>query len=379
MVDIFRCRRGAVYHNTARRTPAEIKRETGCTHIINGGFFNSTFQPVGWTVVEGKTIASDQYTDWGVSIGYDGLPIMSTDRGYSFLSGVPILKNGAKLQRDLTPDVARKAERTAVGWMKDGQVLLWCDKQALTREQLQEKLLSYGCIDGIMLDGGGSTQGVFPDGAVSSSRIVATLLLFWEEEETEMNVKTYSLCKDGATSLAEHFRVKEFRCKDGSDTILISDKLVELLENIRNRFGKPVVIHSAYRTEAYNAQVGGAAKSQHKLGKAADISIAGVTPLEIAQVAERLLPTSGGIGVYGTFTHVDVRDSRARWDSRSGKETVVSGWEAEESQAESELEAAVKWITESGIMKGNGTDLMLEKTLTREQLAVMLYRYHCQA
>lgn len=108
---------------------------------------------------------------------------MDTDRGGSFLSGVPLLKNGQKLKRELTADVARSAARTAVGWMPDGRVVLWCDKTSLTRDQLQNKLLGLGISDALMLDGGGSTQGRFPDGAVTSSRKVATLLLFWQEAE----------------------------------------------------------------------------------------------------------------------------------------------------------------------------------------------------
>lgn len=67
--------------------------------------------------------------------------------------------------------------------MPDGRVVLWCDKTSLTRDQLQNKLLGLGISDALMLDGGGSTQGRFPDGAVASSRKVATLLLFWQEAE----------------------------------------------------------------------------------------------------------------------------------------------------------------------------------------------------
>lgn len=38
-----------------------------------------------------------------------------------------------------------------------------------------------------MLDGGGSTQGIFPKGKVTSSRKVPTLLLFWERKATTTN------------------------------------------------------------------------------------------------------------------------------------------------------------------------------------------------
>lgn len=180
MVDTFACAKAQVYHNTAKKSPAQIKAETGCSHIINGYLFNGKFQPVGWTVIDGKVISRDKYQDWGVAIGNDGKPQMLTDRGGSFLSGVPILKAGAKLYRGLTADVARSAARTAVGWMPNGKVCLWCDKTSLTRDQLQDKLLGLGVVDALMLDGGGSTQGIFPGGKVTSTRKVPTLLLFWE-------------------------------------------------------------------------------------------------------------------------------------------------------------------------------------------------------
>ena len=180
MTDIFDCERAQVYHNAAKLTPAQIKAKTGCTHIINGYLFNGKFQPVGWTVIDGKVISRDKYNDFGVSIGDNGLPLMSTDRRDNFLSGVPILTGGSKLYRDLTPDVARPAARTAVGWLANGKVCLWCDKTSLTREQLQNKLLGLGVVDALMLDGGGSTQGIFPQNTVFSTRKVPTLLLFWE-------------------------------------------------------------------------------------------------------------------------------------------------------------------------------------------------------
>ena len=187
MVDTFDCARAQIYHNTGKLTPAQIKAKTGCTHIINGYLFNGRFVPVGWCVIDGKVISRDKYQDWGVSIGSDGKPQMLTDRGGSFLSGVPILKAGSKLYRGLTPDVARPAARTAVGWMPNGKVCLWCDKTSLTREQLQNKLLGLGVVDALMLDGGGSTQGIFPGGKVISSRKVPTLLLFWERKAATAN------------------------------------------------------------------------------------------------------------------------------------------------------------------------------------------------
>ena len=146
MTDVFACTRAQIYYNSKRKPLAQVKRESGCSHIINGYLFNGSFQPVGWTVIDGKVISRDAYQDWGISIGSDGKPQMLTDRGGSFLSGVPLLKNGAKLERSLTPDVARSAARTAVGWMPDGRIRLWCDKTGLTREQLDARGMNHSSL-----------------------------------------------------------------------------------------------------------------------------------------------------------------------------------------------------------------------------------------
>ena len=101
---------------------------------------------------------------------------------------------------------------------------------------------------------------------------------------------------------------------DGSDPIFISSELVTILQKIRTHFGKAVTITSAYRTPARNKSVGGTTYSQHQYGMAADIKIAGVSPKKVAEYAETLLPNTGGIGIYDTFTHIDVRTTKSRWN-----------------------------------------------------------------
>jgi uncharacterized protein YcbK (DUF882 family) len=107
--------------------------------------------------------------------------------------------------------------------------------------------------------------------------------------------------------LSKNFTLNEFACKDGSKTITIDYELIEKLQHLRDKAGKPVTITSGYRSVAYNKECGGIATSNHLLGKAADIKISRMTPLEVAKLTD----TFGfkGIGVYPTFTHVDVQGS----------------------------------------------------------------------
>lgn len=129
-----------------------------------------------------------------------------------------------------------------------------------------------------------------------------------------MTIRVYSKAKDGNKKISTNFRVREFACSDGSDPIFIDSELVSVLQKIRNHFGASVTITSAYRTPTRNKNVGGTAYSQHLYGRAADIKIKNTSPAKVAAYAEKLLPNKGGIGIYDTFTHVDVRQTKARWN-----------------------------------------------------------------
>ncbi len=126
-------------------------------------------------------------------------------------------------------------------------------------------------------------------------------------------VNVYHKKYEAEKQISPHFRVREFACQDGSNIVLVSDKLINVLEQIREHFGKPVVVTSGYRTPDWNKEVGGVVNSEHLFGTAADIRVEGVEPKEVAKYAELLMPYSGGIGYYRNFTHIDVRDARARW------------------------------------------------------------------
>lgn len=129
-----------------------------------------------------------------------------------------------------------------------------------------------------------------------------------------MAIKTY---KRGATiQLSKNFTATEFDCEGGGccKETVIDDKLVEILQKIRDHFGKPIGgSHlTAYRCPVHNEKVANAAKgSLHTKGMAADISIEGVKPAEIAKYAESIGVL--GIGLYDDFVHVDSRDYKSFW------------------------------------------------------------------
>ena len=140
------------------------------------------------------------------------------------------------------------------------------------------------------------------------------------QKESEEMIRQYSFAKNGNRRLAPDFKVRELRCRDGTDTVMVDEVLTVVLQCIREHFGKPVTITSGYRTAAHNAAVGGAKSSQHLLGRAADIRVQGTSVEDVAAYAESLMPDWGGVGRYPAkagraagWVHVDTRPNKSRW------------------------------------------------------------------
>lgn len=122
--------------------------------------------------------------------------------------------------------------------------------------------------------------------------------------------------------LTDNFSLPEFASKDGSAfPEEVKSNLVILanqLEVLRKHFGKPITVTSGYRSEAHNLRIGGEKNSFHVKGMAADIKIEGISPYMVGKQIEMLIDAGkmlqGGIGIYPTFTHYDIRQKRIRWD-----------------------------------------------------------------
>lgn len=103
--------------------------------------------------------------------------------------------------------------------------------------------------------------------------------------------------------LSPHFSRREFACKCGCPVTIVDPHLVEHLEELRRVLARPIDIVSGYRCASHNRRVKGARRSQHLVGRAADIQRSLKVSLDTAR-------TVGFTGVglsRGTVTHVDVR------------------------------------------------------------------------
>jgi len=121
-------------------------------------------------------------------------------------------------------------------------------------------------------------------------------------------------------NITSSFSWNEFKCRDNTNVPLhlainIVDLCRDVLQPIRDHYHKPVHITSGYRTPTYNRSVGGATKSQHMQGRAADITVAGVSTDDLFSFVKRFMKTrgkGGGVGYYrkSGFVHVDIRPTK---------------------------------------------------------------------
>ena len=116
--------------------------------------------------------------------------------------------------------------------------------------------------------------------------------------------------------LTKNLSRSEFACKGktcGCSQDTIDYKLVEIIQDVRDHFGKSVTITSGNRCPIHNAEIGGAKSSQHLLGRAGDVQVSGVDAGDVYEYVDGKYPTSLGLGKYKTFTHIDTRNLMARW------------------------------------------------------------------
>ena len=122
------------------------------------------------------------------------------------------------------------------------------------------------------------------------------------------------------------FKEKELCCKCcGQLPPLARENMEALVENVldplRERYGKPIVVNSGYRCAKHNREVGGATNSQHMCGEAADIrpttNFTNYTN-ELKLLRQLIIESRkfDQLIVYPTFLHVS-------WKRRGGNRRTV--------------------------------------------------------
>lgn len=126
-------------------------------------------------------------------------------------------------------------------------------------------------------------------------------------------------------NLTKHFTLPEMTvsqeaARSGLKNIpdpLQTESLLMLCENVleplRERVMRPVIVSSGFRSPTLNRRIGGNSRSQHCRGEAADFSIPGMSVAEVVALIRRMgLPFDQLIDEFGAWVHVS--------HSRTGKQ-----------------------------------------------------------
>ena len=115
-------------------------------------------------------------------------------------------------------------------------------------------------------------------------------------------------------TISKDFSYREFERSEVADakhicnvitSFEVRDSILALTENVlqplRDAWGKPLEVNSGYRCKALNAAVGGVPTSQHLKGEAADIAAG--DPVKLARLAVKLVLPFDQMILYPTFVH----------------------------------------------------------------------------
>ena len=121
------------------------------------------------------------------------------------------------------------------------------------------------------------------------------------------------------TILTEHFTLEELTVTDHRELNNEPSeyekanlmRLAEFLEQVKTVLGgKPIMVNSAFRSEAVNNACGSKNTSQHRLGCAADLRVPGMTPDEVVKaIIGSDLQYDQVIREFDRWTHISVANS----------------------------------------------------------------------
>ena len=181
---IYTCKpeRVSIYVNSGFKTIDQVQAETGADVIINGGLFNSNWTACCHLKADGKLIASDpwKYFGFGWHSGKSDLRLTSEYSDLdNYICCVCLIRNGQKEALSYPAELGGARQRTAIGVFPNGSIWFYASGEGKTPEALQNICYSLGLDSALMLDGGGSTQGICPGQSYRQTRKVHNFILAW--------------------------------------------------------------------------------------------------------------------------------------------------------------------------------------------------------
>lgn len=124
-----------------------------------------------------------------------------------------------------------------------------------------------------------------------------------------MKLKRY-YDKDLDLMIGTNLNLKEFQCQctlPQCNYTVVDMHFIHTWNILRTLWGKPIKINSGYRCPIHNSNIGGALKSQHRLGVAADLNLYGMIDTEREAFIDLCKKLFTYTKEYKTWLHVDVR------------------------------------------------------------------------
>ena len=196
---------GLFDNRKTRYTMAQVKKATGADVVFNGSLFNwSDYSPCCDILIGGKTLKDDEWGYYGYGWNDNELPkVMHSKDMFSvdnYLSCIWAIHNGEKQTvDDNASGIGGTRGRTAFGFKADGTmvIIVTSDKSSpMSLTQVRDALFNKGCVNGIILDGGGSSQIDTSDEDITSSRIVSNFVCVWVTPEQKKEDEKMKVCLD---------------------------------------------------------------------------------------------------------------------------------------------------------------------------------------
>ena len=154
-----------------------------------------------------------------------------------------------------------QTEGALVQLIKQIQEVVGTDVDGVAGENTMAKTKEYQSQNGLMVDG-----------------------IAGEQTRSHMFPQTQTTWDD-----IKYFKQSEFACKDGCGFDDINLKLVKILDEMREHYGRPIIITSGCRCKKHNREVQGVDTSRHVYGKAADLYVQGVDVSDFLAYAKDLV------------------------------------------------------------------------------------------
>lgn len=189
-------------NSKTRYTAAKVKSVTGADIVFNGSLFDmATYRPNCDVKINGVVLNNDPYTYFGYGWKNGELPHVShTDEMPqldNYLSCLWAIHNGEKQSlNDNASGIGGVRGRTAFGFTSSGEMVILCTSDsngAMKLSQARDALCNQGCVNGIILDGGGSSQIDAPDEDILSSRIVSNFVCVWIDKPAKKEDDTLNI------------------------------------------------------------------------------------------------------------------------------------------------------------------------------------------